>query len=545
MTNTVILLGFLLDLAVAAPMLRGRVRPTLIGRRRFLLWASGTVVAVLAIATLAADGARLPVPERVRQIGFVEWTVVAALVLVAVAVVVARSLGTRDPDPLEWEARAAHAPRGGRSRRELAVVLAILTVVSLTTTAVVSHTDSLLLKSYWTIGAGVLAACLLAFLVGRRFTHLPVSPGKVLCIVPVFNEPADSLARTVEALLAQTVPVDVIVIDDGSDTPVVPTIVHERLRWWRHPNTGKRGAQVAVLRQIPRDTYDFILTVDSDSAPFPDACEHLLRAMSNSRVQAATGMLYVRNYRESFVSMAADIDIGSSCVMMRASRSMLGSLETTSGALALYRSAILYDHLDAYAVECGTGDDRWLALRALRRGEVVAVAEAGVETDMPTTLRGTYRQRVRWARSWWWMLPYVFRNFGPRQMISPLFGMVQLIVAPVVVAGSIGALCGVTLPASDAGAQRVLVMYVGAYLAVRYGLCALYLSGRPHVSRRAKIVLLLAGTPLAILLNLVLLAPTRYIALFRLTDNRWRTRQSDPNRRAAAGSRAGAGTVTG
>ncbi len=108
-------------------------------------------------------------------------------------------------------------------------------------------------------------------------------------------------------------------------------------------------------------------------------------------------MIYIRNHDESWVSLAADIDIGTSCVMMRASRSMLGALETTSGALALYRSSLLYDHLDAYAVECGTGDDRWLALRALRRGQVVAVAEALVETDMPSTLRGTYKQRLRWS----------------------------------------------------------------------------------------------------------------------------------------------------
>ncbi|MEU1006766.1 hypothetical protein, partial [Streptomyces tibetensis] len=29
-------------------------------------------------------------------------------------------------------------------------------------------------------------------------------------------------------------------------------------------------------------------------------------------------------------------------------------------------------------------------------------------TDMPTTLAKTYRQRLRWARSWWWMLPFVY-----------------------------------------------------------------------------------------------------------------------------------------
>ncbi len=64
-------------------------------------------------------------------------------------------------------------------------------------------------------------------------------------------------------------------------------------------------------------------------------------------------------------------------------------------------------------MECGTGDDRWLAMRALLRGQVVGVYEAGVETDMPATLRGTFRQRLRWARSWWWMLPFAYARLTP------------------------------------------------------------------------------------------------------------------------------------
>ncbi|MFC9614390.1 hypothetical protein [Streptomyces sp. NPDC056938] len=104
------------------------------------------------------------------------------------------------------------------------------------------------------------------------------------------------------------------------------------------------------------------------------------------------------------------------------------------GALVLDRAELLYDHLDAYEVECGTGDVRWLALRALMRGEVVAVNEAGVVTDMPTTLKRTYRQRLRWARSWWWMLPFVYSRLSLKQLISPTLGLLQLVITPVMLA---------------------------------------------------------------------------------------------------------------
>jgi cellulose synthase/poly-beta-1,6-N-acetylglucosamine synthase-like glycosyltransferase len=414
---------------------------------------------------------------------------------------------------------------GGVRIHQALVVAFAVAVLSATTVQIATVTHDWLLIAYWTLGASAIGGCLLAFIVGRRYTHLPVADGRVLCIVPAYNEPPESLARTLDALLAQTVEIDIVVIDDGSAMPVVPSRDHPRVRWLRQDNTGKRGAQVAVLRGIPRGTYEFVLTVDSDSQPFPDACEHLLRSMWDPRVQAATGMIYVRNHAESWVARASDIDIGGSCVMMRASRSMLGALETTSGALALYRSSLLYDHLDAYAVECGTGDDRWLALRALRRGEVVAVAEACVETDMPATVRGTYRQRLRWARSWWWMLPYVFRHLRPRQFLSPLYGMTQLVVTPFLLIYAV--IVGTSIWVGDGAASSATVwLYAIDYLVIRYVLAALYLLGRPNMSTRDKWVSFFVGTPGAIVLNILLLSPTRYWALARLFDNRWQTRQA-------------------
>jgi len=392
-------------------------------------------------------------------------------------------------------------------------------------TLVVYHqTRDPLLIGYWYVGAFVIAACVVSFVVGRRYLKNPLAEGRVLCIVPAYNERPEGLRGTVIALLRQTISVDIVVIDDGSQIPVVPSVTHPRVTWLRQDNVGKRGAQVAVLRRFDRDDYQFVLTVDSDSEPFPDACEQLLRALHNPKIQAATGMIYIRNHRDSWVSMAADLDIGTSCVMMRASRSMLGALETTSGALALYRSSLLYDHLDAYSVECGTGDDRWLALRALRRGEVVAVAEALVETDMPITLRGTYKQRLRWSRSWWWMIPYVFKFLHGKQLASPFYGITQLLVTPLMTTYIVMA-TALSMGTRYVHHWYVLLVYASAYVVVRYGLSALYLINRPRLSLGRKLFLWAVGTPAAVLLNIILLMPTRYIALGRLFDNRWQTRE--------------------
>lgn len=379
------------------------------------------------------------------------------------------------------------------------------------------------LIGYWIFGAAIIGVCLLAFVRGRKFVNFPVARGRTIAIVPVYNEPQDKLHACVRSLLAQTVPLDkIIVMDDGSTEPVVP-FEAPNVEWIRQANTGKRGAQVAALRRFHPDEFQFVMTVDSDSTPYPDALEHLLRAMSSRRVQAATGWIYVRNYRESLVARAADIDIGGSCVMMRASRSMLGAIETTSGALSLYRSEILYDNLEEYAVECGTGDDRWLTLRALLRGEVVGVYEAGVETDMPTTLRGTFRQRLRWARSWWWMLPFAYARLTWKQLLSPTIGLVEWAITPLLMCwGMVLWIVGLRIRLAHPG---LALAFVAAFCVVRLALSVLYLTGRPGMSRRQKMVSLLVGTPAAVVLNLLVLMPSRYYALARLQDRGWHTRQ--------------------
>jgi cellulose synthase/poly-beta-1,6-N-acetylglucosamine synthase-like glycosyltransferase len=469
-------------------------------------WGGLLTVFVVAVLTLVTATA----PERERD---VEIEPIGPAGLEAFDPAGVDGLVTPDPRTLS-----------PRTRRTL-VVGFVFAVLAGVTVLVHRQTDDLIMIAYWYFGVTVVTFCLISFVIGRRYVGNPIPDGRILCIVPAYNEDPDGLHKTVVALLKQTVPVDIVVIDDGSQVPVRASLQHARVDWRRQENTGKRGAQVTVLRSFRRDDYRFILTVDSDSTPYPDACEQLLKAMHNPKVQAATGMIYIRNHSESWVSMAADLDIGGSCVMMRASRSVLGALETTSGALALYRSELLYDHLDAYAVECGTGDDRWLALRALRRGQVVAVAEALVETDMPTTMKGTYKQRLRWSRSWWWMLPYVGKYLGGRQMVSPVYGVVQLLVAPMMVCYILVATVASEGGRYFRGGGFALLAYVFAYVVVRYALSALYLMGRPNVPASTKWKLFFFGTAAAVFLNVSLLTPTRYVALAKLFDNRWQTRE--------------------
>ena len=416
--------------------------------------------------------------------------------------------------------------QGTQAFKVLAVAVVVVLLVA-TALVAAELTKDPVLALYWVFNAAMISVCLVAFLNERRFSNFPVARGRTIAIVPAYNEPPRKLEACVRSLLAQTVPIDMIVVVDDGSARLIEPFYDPRVLWIRQDNRGKRGAHATALRQFRPSDVQFVLTVDSDSTPYPDALEHMLRAMSRRKVQAVTGWLHVRNYDDSFVARAADINIGMSCVMMRASRSMLGALETTSGALSLYRSAILYDNLAEYEVECGTGDDRWLTMRALLRGEVIGVNQARVETDMPATLLGTFRQRLRWARSWWWMLPFAYSRLGWRPLVSPTIGLIQLLAAPAILVWGIVSL-GLDYREQLADPQTAL-LFAAAYLVVKYTVAALYLAGRQNMPTRQKLLSLVFATPLAMLLSLFMLMPLRFYALARLRDTRWHTRQVKAN----------------
>lgn len=109
----------------------------------------------------------------------------------------------------------------------------------------------------WCVTAGLMVASLVAHAVGRRHLHRPIAAGRVLAVVPAFNEPAGNLYACVRSLLEQTVPLDIVVVDDGSVEPVAGRW-RDRVRWVYQPNAGKAGAQVSALRMFRPDEYDFI-----------------------------------------------------------------------------------------------------------------------------------------------------------------------------------------------------------------------------------------------------------------------------------------------
>jgi len=320
----------------------------------------------------------------------------------------------------------------------------------------------------------------------------PVPEGKILCIVPAYNENAENLNSCIQSLLQQTLPIDrIYVIDDGSETPVDLSSFGDKVKRIRpekgegthnataialcatntredtyttedpnvliigddydpaeaicdlqekigfiplKENKGKRSAQATVLGVIDVEEYPFCLTVDSDSYLTPNALEYMMKEMHHPHVKACTATVLASNYSENLLTKIQDFNYGLSLSIRRSSARAFGLLDTTSGACALYRTEIVTYHLEDYLLHGERhpyGDDRRMALYSLMEGHGKYVPEAIVYTEVPDTFKALWRQRVRWSQAVWSALPYFITNLGIGRAIFPIQTAILILAFPI------------------------------------------------------------------------------------------------------------------
>jgi hyaluronan synthase len=397
------------------------------------------------------------------------------------------------------------------------VLLPVLAFVAYTVRANVgwASRDVWFLIAFYSVVALSLTYIDLSGVFWRSFKHLPPAKGRIIAIVPAYNEEPELLHAAVRSLTNQTIlPDEIHVMDDGSEFPVEP-FDHPLVTWHHQVNQGKRHAQANILKKFSPNAWDFILTVDSDSVCDPDALEHLLRSMSDSRVQASTGMILVRNWRKNFLTRLTDINVVTSCLLFRMARSWLGVVTPTSGALALYRADLVYDNLDDYVTSGTAGDDRRLSFYALLHGQVAGVPEAVVETKLPETWGGIFNQRMRWSKSAWLGIPFVLTNIRLLALVFYMYPLIFALMWPFVF--------GVLLKIwADYGTPTVLYGFL-FWMIVAVTQTAIYAMYRPSFTARDRWTQWLLA-PLYPILGIVILRPAAYWALTKLRSTSWHTR---------------------
>ena len=252
---------------------------------------------------------------------------------------------------------------------------------------------------YWMVG-GVMFA-----LVRGRHEPDPRTPPPlpsyplVSLLVPCHNE-AEQLDETVAALAAITYPnFEVIAIDDGSrdDTGARLEAAARRHPWLRVVRLlANQGKSVALNTGVTFARGELLVCMDGDSMIDPFALHWFVRRFQlDPKVGAISGNPRIRN-RTSLLGHLQVGEFSSIVGLIKRTQSLYGILFTVSGVICAFRKRAVLD-AGLWAPEALT-DDVDLTLRLQLEGWR-AVYEPGALAWilMPETLRGLWRQRVRWS----------------------------------------------------------------------------------------------------------------------------------------------------
>lgn len=108
---------------------------------------------------------------------------------------------------------------------------------------------------------------------------------RALAVIPAYNPSAESLAATLASMLAQTAPVDICLIDDGSSPPIeVPGFAQDRTHLLRLPRNG--GITVALragIQHAVEQGYEFVCRLDVGDFSYPDRVRQQLEHLDRKR----------------------------------------------------------------------------------------------------------------------------------------------------------------------------------------------------------------------------------------------------------------------
>jgi len=225
-------------------------------------------------------------------------------------------------------------------------------------------------------------------------------PLPVSILVPCHNE-EQCIEETLYHLMQQNYPVfEVIAIDDAS-TDRTPEILRElqgkysQLRVITLKSNQGKGMGLTMAALISR--YEHLLGIDADAILDPEALNWMVWHFSFSpRVGAITGNPKVRNR----TTMLAKIQVGefSSIIgLIKRTQRILGKVYTVSGVIAAFRKKALLN-VGFWSNNMVTEDIDISWKIQLKYWDVRYEPRSLCWILVPETLKGIFKQRLRWAQ---------------------------------------------------------------------------------------------------------------------------------------------------
>ena len=228
---------------------------------------------------------------------------------------------------------------------------------------------------------------------------LPRYPG-VSLVVPCHNE-GDNVHETIAALLAQTYPhFEIIAVNDGSRDNTGALLdelaeKHPQLRVLHFArNQGKAmGLRMAALVS----PHEFLVCIDGDALLDPHATSWIMsHFVTGARVGAVTGNPRIRT-RSTLLGKLQVGEFSAIIGMIKRAQRIYGRIFTVSGVVSGFRKTALHQ-VGYWSLDMVTEDIDISWKMQLNHWDIRYEPNALCWILMPETLRGLWKQRLRWAQ---------------------------------------------------------------------------------------------------------------------------------------------------
>ncbi|KAB1986906.1 bifunctional polysaccharide deacetylase/glycosyltransferase family 2 protein [Streptomyces triticiradicis] len=229
---------------------------------------------------------------------------------------------------------------------------------------------------------------------GGPFSWGPTATRPVTVIVPAYNE-KECIANTLKSLATSTHPIEIIVVDDGSEdgtAEIAESLGMPNVRVIRQENAGKPAA---LNNGVRKARHDIVVMMDGDTVFEPDAVHQLVQPFADPEIGAVAGNAKVGN-RDTVIGAWQHIEYVMGFNLDRRMYDLLRCMPTIPGAIGAFRRDAV---LEAGGMSEDTlAEDTDITIAMHRAGwRVVYQEHAKAWTEAPGSLKQLWSQRYRWS----------------------------------------------------------------------------------------------------------------------------------------------------
>ena len=221
----------------------------------------------------------------------------------------------------------------------------------------------------------------------------------IICIIPAYNEEA-TIAKTIESLQAQTVPISrIIVVDDCSQDKTADIAKECGAEVIRTPkNTGTKARAQNYALQFIEDEDAIVVTVDADTCLKPDAIEKTLPYLLTDKNVASVCGFVIPQKIETFWEKARFIQYLYHIWLNKGAQNHMGVPLVSSGCFSVFNFRLLKEF--GGFPDKTMAEDMDLTWRFLMGGKKIKLVPQAVCYPLDPPTWKLYRAQVeRWYRS--------------------------------------------------------------------------------------------------------------------------------------------------